>query len=310
MNIAGALKRLLRQPWLFTALVGLCGGLAMLALYVLQPVALQRLDLRIYDALLPLRRQSEPSLVPLVIDIDEESLARYGQWPWPRYLVADLVDRLAQNGAASIGLDIMFAEPDRTSPASMREGLYRDRGVTLEIVGLPSYLGDFDTLLAASVRAAPVVLGAFARYAGEPHSGPMPQPPAMIARGGKDAHPFDAYLPTAPGAVLPLPQFFAEAPVGFVNVSPDADGLVRQVPLLLRLGDAVYPSLALQALMGALGTDALRLYTGPDGLFSVAAGEFKIPVSREGYMLVLSGGAAYLSVYKRRQGAGWQCKAG
>ena len=107
MNIAAALKRLLRQPWLFTALVGLCGGLAMLALYVLQPVALQRLDLRIYDALLPLRRQSEPSPVPLVVDIDEESLARFGQWPWPRYLVADLVDRLAQNGAASIGLDIM-----------------------------------------------------------------------------------------------------------------------------------------------------------------------------------------------------------
>lgn len=286
MNIAGALKRLLRQPWLFTAFVGLCGGLAMLALYVLQPVALQRLDLRIYDALLPLRRQSEPSPVPLVIDIDEESLARYGQWPWPRYLVADLVDRLAQNGAASIGLDIMFAEPDRTSPASMREGLYRDRGVTLEIVGLPSFLTDFDTLLAASVRAAPLVLGAFARYAGEPYSGPLPQPPAMIARGGKDAPPFDAYLQSAAGAVLPLPELFAEAPVGFVNVSPDADGLVRQVPLLLRLGDAVYPSLALQALMRALGTDALRLYTGPDGLFSVAAGEFKIPVSREGYMLV------------------------
>ena len=168
MNIADALKRLLRQPWLFTALVGLCGGLAMLALYVMQPVALQRLDLRIYDALLPLRRQSEPSPVPLVVDIDEESLARYGQWPWPRYLVADLVDRLSQNGAVSIGLDIMFAEPDRTSPASLSEGLYRDRGVTLEIVGLPSYLKDFDTLFAASVRAAPVVLGAFARYAGEP----------------------------------------------------------------------------------------------------------------------------------------------
>ena len=123
--------------------------------------------------------------------------------------------------------------------------------------------------------------------------------------------PFDAYLQSAAGAVLPLPELFAEAPVGFVNVSPDADGLVRQVPLLLRLGDAVYPSLALQALMRALGTDALRLYTGPDGLFSVAAGEFKIPVSREGYMLVpFQGGAAYLSVYKRRQGAGWQCKAG
>ena len=76
----------------------------------------------------------------------------------------------------------MFAEPARTSPASLREGLYRDRGVTLEIVGLPSYLGDFDTLFAASVRAAPVVLGAFARYVGEAYSGPLPQPPATAAR--------------------------------------------------------------------------------------------------------------------------------
>ena len=286
MNLADALKRLLRQPWLVTALAGLCGGMVMLALYVAQPVALQRLDLRIYDTLLPLRRQNEPSPVPVIIDIDEEALARYGQWPWPRYLVADLVDSLAQNGAASIGLDIMFAEPDRTSPVRLGEGLYRDRGVTLEIVGLPSFLADFDTLFTASVRAAPVVLGAFARYTGERYTGPQPQLPAMIARGGKDAPAFDAFLPTAPGAVLPLPQFFAEAPVGFVNVSPDADGLVRQIPLLLRFDDAVYPSLALRALMRALGTDALRLYTGPDGLFSVAAGDFTIPVSREGYMLV------------------------
>jgi len=114
MRLADSLKQLLRQPWLFTAMVGLCGGIAMLALYVVQPIALQRLDLRIYDALLPLRRLSQPSAVPVIIDIDEESLARYGQWPWPRYLVADLVDRLASKGVASIGLDIMFAEPDRT----------------------------------------------------------------------------------------------------------------------------------------------------------------------------------------------------
>ena len=79
----------------------------MLALYVAQPVALQRLDLKIYDALLPLRKLSQPSAVPVIIDIDEQSLARYGQWPWPRYLVADLVDRLTQSGVASIGLDIM-----------------------------------------------------------------------------------------------------------------------------------------------------------------------------------------------------------
>ena len=134
MKLTDSLKQLLRQPWVFTAMVGLCGGIAMLALYVVQPVALQRLDLRIYDALLPLRHLSQPSAVPVIIDIDEESLARYGQWPWPRYLVADLVDRLASKGVASIGLDIMFAEPDRTSPARMRQDLLRDRASSLKLL--------------------------------------------------------------------------------------------------------------------------------------------------------------------------------
>ena len=306
MKLAAAVRHVLRQPWLFTAMVGLCGGLAMLALYVVQPIALQRLDLRIYDALLPLRQLGQPSAVPVIVDIDEESLARYGQWPWPRYLVADLLEKLNSKGVASIGLDIMFAEPDRTSPARMREDLHRDRGVSLEIAGLPASMADYDRLLAMALRETPVVLGAFARYGGEPYHGAMPHAPAMVARGGKDAPPYDRYLPIAPSAVLPLPQFFAEAPVGFVNVSPDADGLVRQIPLLLRFGDAVYPSLALQALMRALGTDALRLYTGPDGLFSVAAGEFKIPVSREGYMLVPFQGARrtyrYISAAKVLEG--------
>ena len=156
MSLGRALKRLLRQPWLFTAMAGLCCGAVMLALYMAQPVALQRLDLKIYDALLPLRKLGQPSGVPVIIDIDEQSLARYGQWPWPRYLVADLVDRLAQSGVASIGLDIMFAEPDRTSPARLQQDIYRNRGISLEIAGLPAALADFDALFAASLRAAPI----------------------------------------------------------------------------------------------------------------------------------------------------------
>ena len=122
MRLGGTLRQLLRQPWLFTAMVGLCGGIAMLALYVVQPIALQRLDFRIYDALLPLRRLSQPSAVPVIIDIDEESLARYGQWPWPRYLVADLVDRLGQQGCCIhwAGHNVCRARQNLASPYAPR----------------------------------------------------------------------------------------------------------------------------------------------------------------------------------------------
>src|SRR5579863_4983822 len=54
-----------------------------------------------------------------ILDIDDESLARVGQWPWPRTRVAQLVDRLRQLGAKSIAFDVVFAESDRTSPATV-----------------------------------------------------------------------------------------------------------------------------------------------------------------------------------------------
>lgn len=281
-----ALWNSLRMPWLAAILAGLCSGFAVLALYVAQPSILQRADLKIYDLLLPLRRQTAPTQAAVIIDIDEASLARYGQWPWPRYLLADLVAKLASSGVAAVGMDILFAEPDRTSPDRIREMLLRDKGLHLRIEGLAPRQADYDGAFAASVGAAPVVLGAFARYGAEALAGPMPRPPALIARGSKDAPPFDSLIPKASSAVLPLPQLLAVAPVGFINVAPDADGLVRQLPLLVRLGDDVYPSLALQSLMTALGADALRLDSGPDGLHALETGGLRIPVSREGTMMV------------------------
>jgi CHASE2 domain-containing sensor protein len=54
----------------------------------------------------------------VIIDIDEDSLSSYGQWPWPRTRIAELVTRLTELGALAIAFDIIFAEPDRLSPAA------------------------------------------------------------------------------------------------------------------------------------------------------------------------------------------------
>ena len=58
-----------------------------------------------------------------IVDIDERSLAEVGQWPWPRTLVADLVDRLSKAGAAAVGFDMIFPEPDRLSPRRIAASL-------------------------------------------------------------------------------------------------------------------------------------------------------------------------------------------
>ena len=91
----------------------------------------------------------------MIVDIDEKSLARYGQWPWPRHLVAELVRRIAQGHPRVLGIDIVFAEPDRLSPPE----------IARELPGLPrlwrtrlAQLPASERELAEAMRAVPTVL--------------------------------------------------------------------------------------------------------------------------------------------------------
>ena len=92
---------------------------AALALRVWDPNAVARLRSQVFDSYQRVSpRAYDPSLPVRIVDIDEESLKRVGQWPWPRTVLADLVDKLAAGGAAAIGFDMVFPEPDRMSPAN------------------------------------------------------------------------------------------------------------------------------------------------------------------------------------------------
>ena len=271
---------------------GLAVIVAALAVYVEQPRLLRALDHKVYDMLLPLRKLERTSGVPVIVDIDEESLARYGQWPWPRHLVADLLDRLTASGVAAIGLDIMFAEEDRASPRRLREHIRRDRGAVPSLQVLPGELPDYDALLARSLAEAPAVLGMYARFRAGDETRELPDSVGIISRDKPGAPPFTERLMTAGDAVLPLPVLRQQAPVGFINAAPGEDGVIRRVSLLIRVRDKVYPSLALRALMRALGTETLVVFSGPDGLEGVRVGDYTIPVTPEGFILVpFQGGA-------------------
>ena len=274
------------KKWLLTALTALTVITVIMALYIIQPRPLHQLDLKIYDTLLPLRRNAAPSPVPMIVDIDEASLAVYGQWPWPRYLLAELIDKIAMGGTASIGLDVLLAEEDRSSPRLMEEYLKRDKDVAVVFRGLPKYLLDYDILLAQTLRETGAFLGAFANFDIARPLEDAPPTVGFIERGSPDAVPFVTHLLKAQSAVLPLPVLQQGTAIGFVNISPDMDGIVRQVPLLLQLGDTVYPSLALRTLMGALGVKNLTVFTGPDGLEAVRLGAYTVPVTPAGSMFV------------------------
>ena len=90
----------------------------MLAVFVrgADPFFVQALRLIAFDSYQRLAPQPfDPNLPVRIIDIDPESIARFGQWPWPRTIMRDLVLRLTERNAAAVTFDILFAEADRTS---------------------------------------------------------------------------------------------------------------------------------------------------------------------------------------------------
>ncbi len=215
---------------------------------VVAPDMLDRLSLIAFD-LYQRTSPRQPGNAPIrIVDIDDKSLAKMGQWPWPRTIVAKLVDRLAAAGAAVVAFDIDFAEPDRTSPKQLLP-LVAQNGVSAsDAEKLLSSLPDPDQTLAAAMRKIPVVAGFILTDRG---AATPPAEKAGFAFAGTDplGHVED-FTKAVPN--LPVVEA-AAAGDGFLNQHLDWDHVVRRVPLILTLNGKPYPSLAAEALRLALG---------------------------------------------------------
>ena len=222
--------------------------------YVQQPLFLKQIDYKVYDLMLRSRPPAPASPDIVIIDIDEASLAEFGQWPWPRYLLAQLIDKLMNCGVASIGVDILLIEPDRASPSRIQEDLKKYLNVDLRFEGLPPILYNNDNLLAAVLKDSRVVLGMYGQFDKTPDPNlKFPNSISYVMQSSPDARPLEDLILHAHGATLPLPEFMGAAPMGMLNISPDEDGIVRRVPLVALMGEEVYPSLAVRTLMEATG---------------------------------------------------------
>lgn len=87
-----------------------------IALQAVAPPVLTQLQLMVFDEYQSLKPRVKTPLPVQVVDIDEESLAQLGQWPWPRNELARLVDVVSESGAAAVVIDVLLSEPDRLSP--------------------------------------------------------------------------------------------------------------------------------------------------------------------------------------------------
>jgi adenylate cyclase len=220
-----------------------------------------------------------------VVDIDDESIRRLGQWPWPRTDLAALTRSIGDAGAAAIGFDIVFSEPDRTSPRLLAEWEKRQGATPAQLATLLS-LPDHDARFAEALAATPSVLGFFLT---QDRRTAAVRPKAGFAVAGTDP---GASLTDYPGAILPLAPFRDAAPgLGFVSIKGDADGIVRRVPLIARANGALVPSLSAEALRVAQGAGSMivrssdasgEVNAGAPEAVALKIGEAEVPITERG----------------------------
>ncbi len=220
----------------------LCGLLPTLAAAVLsltRPAALANVEYAVYDRLVRWTPTRQPSGKIVIVDVDEKSLTRIGQWPWRRDVISKLIDSLRDRGAAAVALDIMFPESDRY------EGTGRSP----------------DAVLSDTLRKGGAILGYGLLF--DP-TGEAPKPcvqhalslPIIRGAGVQTEDPFFR----ATSAVCNIPTLTDAAQAsGFLNAAPDPDGILRRAPLLMQYRGRVYPALSLAAVRSVSNAQNLVL---------------------------------------------------
>ncbi|MXN65415.1 CHASE2 domain-containing protein [Stappia sp. GBMRC 2046] len=241
-----------------------------------------------FDAFQRIWPRAYESAPVVIVDIDESSLGEYGQWPWPRDLLAKLTQRLSELGAASIAYDIIFAEPDRNSPRRILRNLgLEENSNTAELEAIAGKLPDTDSLFASAIENRSVVVG----FATLPSPGnKRPAAKAGFAYGGHDPAKL---VPTFLDSLTSLPLLEdAAAGVGSVSLSlHDTAGVVRRLPLVFSDGEKLYPGLSVEALRVAQGASGILIRTtassgeidsGAPAITAIKVGAFEIPTTATG----------------------------
>lgn len=231
-----------------------------------KPSLIATFDNQITDAMFRLRGSQETTGSVSIVDIDEKSLSRIGQWPWSRNVVADLIQKIHAHGALVIGLDIVFAESDRTSPTrsilSLQE-IFSERFSQQELTAIAANNAfDYDTLLGDIVADTPTVLGYVFQTVddGLKKEEEKPFPSINLSISPPDLQYKDLTLPKAYRAILNVPDIATAQTEGFFNVFPDPSGTVRKVPLFMELDGVPYPSLGLEMLRVGLDAPQVTLH--------------------------------------------------
>ncbi len=269
--------------------------MAGLFLRVVDPSAIQQMRLLVFDNFQRQQPRDYTQVPVRIADLDDKTLEQIGQWPWSRTKVSALIAQLTNLGAAAVVFDIVFSEPDRTSPGQVLPTWASDIPELAALKEKQDQLPDPDQQLADMIghEATRVVTGFVLNLKETPR---LPKSKASFAFGG--SAPLN-FVPLYTGATANLTKLEESASGnGSFNMVPDLDGMVRRVPTVVGYRDetvqsddledqiTLYPSLHQEALRVSQGASTLITKTSSEGtgMLAIKNGRFEVPTDGNGYV--------------------------
>ncbi|MGE0845755.1 MAG: CHASE2 domain-containing protein [Flavobacteriaceae bacterium] len=254
---------------------------ALVVLRAVDPAPLELMRLKTFDLYQVFFPRKTENIQVMIVDIDEESLDVYGQWPWPRTVIANLVNSITELGAVAVAFDVIFAEHDRMSLPNLAGSI---RGLDPKLQEMMREAPSNDSLLADAIAHSRVVLGQSGYHREVVKEGQTPVNQVPLATVGPDPRP---YLFDFPAVIRNVPELERQAAGrGLVTIIPERDGIVRRVPTVARNGETIWPSLSIELLRVATGTNTLLLRSDANGVNSIVVAKIPIPTDENGRVWV------------------------
>ena len=205
-----------------------------------EPYVKEILKLKSFDILIQ-QEEKELSQDIGIVTIDEKAIEKYGQWPWSRNVIAEVITNLRQSGAGVIMIPILFSEEDRLGGDDILSQTLIDNGVVIAQVGTSQINKN-------SVPRGVAKIG-----------NPLP------------------YLFEWDGMLGPISKLGQNANgVGVINTAPEIDGVVRRIPLIMRIGEETYPTMAVEVIRVAYGAPSYQVKSGDGGVQAIRVPGFPI----------------------------------
>ncbi|HLG80645.1 MAG TPA: adenylate/guanylate cyclase domain-containing protein [Bradyrhizobium sp.] len=274
------LRRWFSRKFGFSRLICLGILIGFAALRLVDPGPLEELRVRTFDTFQRIDPRVKTARPVTIVDIDEKSLAKLGQWPWPRTQLADLIINLTNLGAVTISFDAVFSEADRLNPDVAAKSMrYLDEVMRAKLRDLPSN----DQVMADAIRRSRVVLGETGLTEKQEQLD-KDLPVTGFASLGDDIDPF---LPEFAGLLRNIPVIEKSAAGrGVLTILPEHDGIIRRVPMVLRAQGTMMASLSLEILRVVTGTPTVLIRSDKAGIKSIKLRQLEVPTDRNGQFWV------------------------